>query len=319
MTAAVRVRSLFDLDLPFHETMRLSAWHIGPEGARPRVGILAGIHGDEWNGPYLAYLLGRRLAAAAEGGRLAGEVVVIPAGNPLGTNLRDRFWPFDGMDLNRLFPGYAEGETGQRIAAAIFEAMRDVDYCLDLHTGSEQVREIPQVRLFEASHAFVDLARSFGFDFVWKRATVTPLVRTLFSYQIGSLGIPTFVVVCGTALRLDRGLVARALEGIWSFLERIEVVRPAEEGGPPRAGRVWEEHEVGRVVAEAAGFFLPERALGDEVAEGDSLGVLFDPIVPDDPPRPVRAAWAGRIVTMRVAPLVYEGMLLARIAKGGGA
>ena len=48
-------------------------------------------------------------------------MIVIPAVNVLGVNTRSRHWPFDGTDMNRMFPGYDGGETTQRIAAAVLE------------------------------------------------------------------------------------------------------------------------------------------------------------------------------------------------------
>ena len=34
----------------------------------------------------------------------------------------------DKTDINRMFPGYANGETTQRIAAAVFEALNGFEY-----------------------------------------------------------------------------------------------------------------------------------------------------------------------------------------------
>ena len=71
------------------------------------------------------------LRQIAEGGRpgaqLLGRVIVVPAVNVLGVNTRSRLWPFDGTDINRMFPGYDAGETTQRIAHAVLEATAGAD------------------------------------------------------------------------------------------------------------------------------------------------------------------------------------------------
>lgn len=310
-------RDIFRLDLPLHEEMRLVSWCFGPEDGSPRVGILAGIHGDEWNGPYVASHLGRRLREVERTGRLRGRITIVPAGNPLGINLGRRFWPFDDVDVNRLFPGYAEGETAQRIAAAIFEVLSESDYCLDIHTADDQMKEIPQVRIFEGSHAFVDLARSFGFNLIWRRATTSPLVRTNFSYQVERLGVPTFVVVFGSARRLNRFQAEHVLEGIWSFLRMAEVLAPNDEAPVRPTAEPWvrDEDGVREVVAERAGFFAIGSDLGSMVREGDTIGTLFDPLALAEEPAPIRAPCDGRLITIRVSPLSYEGSPLARIAR----
>lgn len=40
-------------------------------------------------------------------------------------NIKKRFWPTDNTDINRMFPGYDLGETTQRIAAGVFEVIKD--------------------------------------------------------------------------------------------------------------------------------------------------------------------------------------------------
>ena len=39
--------------------------------------------------------------------------------------IKKRFWSIDNTDINRMFPGYDKGETTQRIAAGIFEKIKD--------------------------------------------------------------------------------------------------------------------------------------------------------------------------------------------------
>lgn len=320
----MKTSEIFRLEMPLHEEMRLRAWRFGPEEATPRIGILAGIHGDEWNGPYLAYLLARRLAEFEAKDRVRGRITIIPSGNPLGFNLGSRFWPFDETNLNALFPGYDRGETTQRITAAIFEALSDSDYCIDLHASNRQIKEIPQVRLFEGSHAFTDLARAFGLELIWRRATTTSLVKTLFSYQIGRLGVPTFVLQLGTARRLNHFFAERVFRGILSFLEEAGALAPGPAGvgeapRAPRAALVCEEADVRKVVAESPGLFVIEGELGTRVAEGERIGSMIDPIDPGIPPVGVHAPCEGLLSSVRVSPLSYEGSLLARIARPGEA
>src|SRR5690606_23556511 len=107
-----------DFDVPYHD--------LGPRGEPPGLALVAGLHGNELNGVFVLARLASFLRQVAEGRRpgaeLLGRVVVIPAVNVLGLNVRRRAWPFDGTDVNRMFPGYDAGETTQRIAAAVLAA-----------------------------------------------------------------------------------------------------------------------------------------------------------------------------------------------------
>ena len=71
------------------------------------------------------YTCARLVKALAEieqrGNLLPGhEILVIPCANRFSMNVGKRFWPMDGSDINRMFPGYDLGETTQRIAAGLF-------------------------------------------------------------------------------------------------------------------------------------------------------------------------------------------------------
>ena len=51
--------------------------------------------------------------------------MVIPSLNPFSMNIQRRFWSVDNTDLNGMFPGDANGKTTQRIAAGIFDFIKE--------------------------------------------------------------------------------------------------------------------------------------------------------------------------------------------------
>ncbi|NTW36869.1 MAG: ATP-binding protein [Syntrophobacteraceae bacterium] len=78
---------------------------------------------NEINGVFILSRLADFLNSVEEGKypelKLVKRVLIIPAVNVLGVNLRTRTWPFDNSDINRMFPGSTIGETTQRIAYAV--------------------------------------------------------------------------------------------------------------------------------------------------------------------------------------------------------
>ena len=120
----------------------------------PRLALVAGIHGNELNGIFVLarlarFLRERRSRRAGSGPRSCGRVLVVPAVNVLGVNTRVARWPFDGTDMNRMFPGYDGGETTQRIANAVLMATRDAAVRVDIHSSNLDFEELPQVRLYD--------------------------------------------------------------------------------------------------------------------------------------------------------------------------
>ena len=107
----------------------------------PRVCLVGGTHGDElagWNA-------GLKLVdMIPEWENVCGEILLIPQANILADNLQQRYpgstdgGMYDGIkytDLNRAFPGNANGTPTEQIALAISDTVKDFqpDYIVDLH------------------------------------------------------------------------------------------------------------------------------------------------------------------------------------------
>ena len=66
---------------------------------RPKVLLLAGVHGNEISGLFVIKRLLEKLTLQT------GVLNIITAANPLAQSLRKRENPIDLKDLNRIFPG----------------------------------------------------------------------------------------------------------------------------------------------------------------------------------------------------------------------
>jgi len=95
--------------------------------------VTAGVHGTEYPGIEAA----RRFSGALNPAHLSGRVVVVPIANPQAFSRRAIYVSgFEDQNLNRMFPGSAEGTSTQRLAHALFhEVIRKADLYVDLHGG----------------------------------------------------------------------------------------------------------------------------------------------------------------------------------------
>lgn len=96
----------------------------------PRVFFTAGIHGNEVTGIYVAR---RLIAYLTKNPPLRGSVTIIPTVNTTAMRCMQRRSPFDGEDLNRIFPGDAAATISHRLAASIWEETAGADVLVDLH------------------------------------------------------------------------------------------------------------------------------------------------------------------------------------------
>src|SRR5262249_47585640 len=99
---------------------------------RPCLALVAGVHGNEYEGMVtLAELVG-----TTEPGALEGSLIVVPVANPFAFSAGQRRTPQDDRDLNRVFPGSARGTLSERLAHRLCTAVLGAaDFVFTLHSA----------------------------------------------------------------------------------------------------------------------------------------------------------------------------------------
>ena len=109
-------------------------------GEGPNVLMQAGNHGDEWEGQIGLGNLLRSL----EPKDIKGRLVILPSANFPAAMAGQRTSPIDDGNLNRSFPGNADGTITQQIAYWIEHALLPgFDYSFDFHSGGSSLTYIP--------------------------------------------------------------------------------------------------------------------------------------------------------------------------------
>lgn len=109
----------------------LSSWHFGQKGATPCVYIQAGLHADELPGVLVAHRLLQKLDVLEASGQIQGEIIVVPAANPIGMNQscmgqhQGRFENASGRNFNRGFPDLVASAAAQLQGCLTQDAMQN--------------------------------------------------------------------------------------------------------------------------------------------------------------------------------------------------
>jgi hypothetical protein len=301
MTAPLRE----DFDIPVHD--------IGNGNTRPRAALVGGLHGNALNSVFVlsrlaAFLNG--LEAGDRPHRLRGRVLIIPAVNVLGLNARTRHWPFDNTDINRMFPGYDQGETTQRIARAVLEKTQDAYYRIDIHSSNLDFEEHPQVRLYEPHDEERVTACLFGLPVVERPINAT--YTSTLNYAWKTFGGENFVIQGGLAGNLQRHHCERLFRSLVAFLLRTAIVE-----GPPLSEEEEDLHYFGPhqalpLLADCAGLFVSPLKTGVWLRAGEVVGHIYDGFE-GELRAEVRTSVSGLLIGLRRQPLLYEGDLIARI------
>ncbi|MFQ5794185.1 MAG: succinylglutamate desuccinylase/aspartoacylase family protein [Candidatus Bipolaricaulia bacterium] len=269
----------------------------GPEPG-PRVCILAGQHGNEWNGIYLI----RRLYIALQDQPVRGTLVLLPVVHPMAFNERERVDNLDQVDLNRTYtvqiPRKPTEHLGQALYRFIFSRM---DYLIDLHSGGPG-EYLPHIIVTPQND--LSLLAYIGLPYIHR-------VRGLSYHHLTAVcaehGVNAFTVEIGQGRHLDHRHLASVKEGLLNFLRAIELLPgPATAGEAPR---VFVEKRI--VSAPHSGFFTAKVDLGTRIEAGDLLGHI-EPIL-GGTDIPIPAPCGGTVLYLRRQPPVGEGDSLAHI------
>lgn len=309
------IRNLLCMTAPVREGFDIPCHEIGPAATHPAVALVAGLHGDEINGIFILSRLADFLNSVDEekfpGLRLARRVLIIPAVNVLGVNLRTRTWPFDKTDINRMFPGSTIGETTQRIAYAVLEATKRADYRIDIHTASADFEEVPQVRLYGPTEEERESARLFGLSAVMERS-LSPVFTTTMMYSWKAWPGQSFVLRVGQAGTVQLDHCQRVFRAMVSFLGRIGALEGVQIAVEDEEICNFDKPSAFRVFAEKAGTFVSDRQVGRWVRAGQELGYIYDSFAGAVIEKVVSPV-AGLLTGIRRHPLLFEGDLILRV------
>ncbi len=294
------VEDIYTIEVPFRGTYRLQRLRFGR--GSPRLVVVGGLHGNELNSVYALNLLASALRAQAP----SGTVDLIPMANAFGIEEGRKLGPFDDQDLNHTFPGDPDGTAMQRVAHALFQASCG-DVCVDLHSGSILVDEMPQVRL-SAKGDELDLARAMGLPLVWRRQPRTGETAQLVDCWRAA-GCQAFRVTGGRGATLDKAVGATIALGLRRLMGSMGMTRPPAPC--PVLAEVTDEQVV-VLRCGTGGFFVPEVSVGDHVTSGHLLGRVVAP-VGGATLEEVRAPSTGIVVTSRLYPMVHAQELLLRL------
>jgi predicted deacylase len=266
---------------------------VNGEQPGPTLCLTAAIHGDELNGIEMV----RRVMHDISPDTLSGAIIGVPIVNVQGFRRGSRYLP-DRRDLNRYFPGNPNGSAAARIAHSFFDnVVSKCDALIDLHTGSFERANLPQIRADLRDPDVVTLTQGFGATVILHS---TPGVGTL-RHAATQAGIPTVTLEAGGPLQLELAEVKHGVKGIETLIATLGMMRRMRLWGDPEPvyyRSTW-------VRADSGGILFADVSLGSTVRKGDLLGTITDPM--SNVRVELHAPYSGRIIGMARNQVVMPG------------
>lgn len=279
----------------------------------PVLALVAGTHGYE----YTSIVALPRVLARLEPRRMAGAVILVHMANPPAFFERRIYYNSDGKNLNRVYPGKADGTQTERIAFAITREVIDkATHLVDMHCGdgNESLRPYsywtvgPDPAVDEQAR---ELNLAFGLDhIVVDRERPKDPAQSAYTANTATLrGKPAITVESGGMGATDEESVRAQEAGALSVIAQLKIMdAPSVRVAKP----VWiEPAEVLR--AKQSGIWRPVVDKGATLAGGALIGRIHDPF--GKLLSEVRAPFAGELLYVVGTPPVTEGEPLAFVGK----
>ena len=245
-------------------------------------------------------------------GRIAEgrSILVIPSCNPFSMNVSKRFWAMDGTDINRMFPGYDQGETTQRIAAAVFDAIKDYRYGMQLASFYMPGAFVPHIRMLQTGYEDVETASHFGMPYVTTRKPL-PFDTTLLNYNWQIWGTKAFSVYAGQSDVIEDSTSTQTVEAILRFLKKEEVIAYKEKTAGYES-IVLDEALLQNVRAHKAGIVFRLTEAGRHVEAGETMARILDPY-DSSVLEEVKSPVTGTVFFAHCKPLTLQHAILFRV------
>lgn len=272
----MKVQTIFRMPSPYRDDFRIKAYTFG--SGRKALCIVGSMRGDELQQLYIASRLVSLLRQAEAEGRISDgvSISVIPSANPFSMNIEKRFWALDNTDINRMFPGYDQGETTQRIAAGLFEFIKDFEYGIQLASYYLPGRFLPHVRMLHTGFEDIDDARHFGFPYVAIHKP-EPFDTVLLNYNWQIWETHAYSLYAGTTDVIDPPTAQDSIDAIGRFMNHLGLTTLPVSEAEIIQPEVLSDDRFLSLLSPHAGILLVNVEPGQKVSKGDVIARIMHP------------------------------------------
>jgi predicted deacylase len=287
-------------------------------GSGPTALVMAGNHGDEYPGQVAIM----RLLRAIEPEQVRGRLILIPSLNMPAAKAATRLSPLDGKNLNRSFPGRADGSVTEMIAHYLTTVLFPLaDIVIDIHTGGRSVDFVPcaHMHLVPAGpqrDAMLAGTEAWNSEFCFLYADIAG--TGLLPVEAERQGKTVITTEMGGSETVHAPVHRLTQSGLRNVLVQLgvlqgEFVTRAGAGlAPPRWVQSLSRDDYR--FAPESGIYENLVPLGENVAPGQPIGAIHFVERPDREPVLVTAASAGVLLATRAPSLVAQGDCVGCIA-----
>ncbi len=272
--------------------------------------VLAGNHGDEYEGQVAAL----RLLQELQPEQVNGRVIVIPVLSPAASKANTRNWP-SGANFNRSFPGRPDGAPNEQLAHFLSTVLFPLaDVVIDMHSGGRSAWFIPCSHMHVVDdpaqrRAMLEGMEAWNSD--WHYLYIDVNGTGLLPVEAEDQGKLVITTELGGGGRVPAPVHRLAWSGLNNVLRHVGVlegdVKTRASLGLPPAVILDGRNPANIVVSPEDGLFEALLEPGDPVSAGEPVGRLWFIDRPDRRPEEILAPLDGYVAVTKAIPVTEQG------------
>lgn len=301
---------LYEQKSLYRDNLRITGYQFG--SGEKSLCIVGSTRGNEIQQLYICSQLVKVFKELEEQGKLAKNksVLIILCVNSASLNIEKRFWPTDNTDINRMFPGYAYGETTQRIAAGLFEKIKDFKYGIQFASFYMPGNFIPHVRMMKTGYEDVEEAKIFGMPYVLVREP-KPYDTTTLNYNWQVWETDAFSMYTSATDTVDKESARIGIDAVLRFATKKKICKCSVHPGHI-SEVIGEAKALKPVKTKKAGILDCKVVVNQAVKKGEILADVIDTYL-GEVKYQIRAPKDGIIFFISNKPIVYEDTVVFKM------
>jgi uncharacterized protein len=285
----------------------------GTNPKAPKIAIVGAMEGESILPLYCSSAMVDFFKNKIEKDKIKGDVLIIPSINHYALNIGKRFWPLDNTDLNMMFPGYEQGETTQRIAKKIFDAIDGYDFGIILERRPDPATCLPYIKLFKSGYEDLSSAKKFGFKMIHHR-TMKSIDTVTLQYNWQLWGPKAFSIICPGDNQVDKKIASQINQAMIRFMDKTKIIDYHIFNG--YESTVIDRSSIAVVKSPRSGIFISKELPGNYVSKDQVIGEIVHSLE-GEIIHQFLAPCNGMITCFYSNSLIYEHAVAFRIAKIG--
>jgi predicted deacylase len=244
----------------------------------PTIVVVAGVHGDEYEGPESMANVYQQVTADQ---LIKGNLVMVPFFNIPAWESGTRSSPVDGLNLARVMPGNRNGTISERLGYYIVHKFMDhADIYLDIHSGGVQLNIVTSVSYYavddELGRITKAAALAFAAPTIMGRHNPPKLVYGSSSYTAYARGIAGIATEAFGSGRTTPSEIEAFTAGIINVMKHLGMMAGEPDTHRTTHHLVGDDKPGGRFSTSVSGYFKPSVRMLDRVTTGQRLGAILD-------------------------------------------